>query len=382
MEDDIKKLQEELEKTRSQLHLFYELTKAMRSTLHLEEIVYIILTGLTAHHGLAFNRAALFLIDEKSKKLNGFMGIGPVNSQEASAIWTSIENQKMDLYDLIEAYHRIKEGEKPPFMEFIQKLSFPLDDRDSLIYKILYAKNPLYIKEADLTNIENDSFIKQLELKDFLAASLWIEENPMGIIFADNYIIGNPINDEGVRIFNMFVDQAKGAIKNSKMFEDTLFKAHTDSLTGLWNYGYFQYSLDEEIASAQSKNKNVSLMMIDVDDFKKFNDTNGHLQGDKALRKIGSAIKENCRKIDILCRYGGEEFSIILPSINAEEAASLGERIRKSVEDKNILDAGLTISIGISSLPQKSSDKESLIKSADEALYQAKSQGKNKVILA
>lgn len=382
MEDDLKKLHEEVEKTRSQLYLFYELTKAMRSTLRLEEIVYIILTGLTAHHGLAFNRAALFLVDEKNKNLKGFMGIGPIDSHEASTIWDSIENQKMDLYDLIEAYHRLKEGKKPRFMEFIESLSFPLDNRSSLVCKILYAKDPTYIKEEDLNNLKDDPFINHLKLKDFLAASLWIEENPMGIIFADNYITKKPINDDGVRIFNMFVDQAKGAIKNSKTFEDTLFKAHTDSLTGLWNYGYFQYRLDEEIVNAQSQNQNVSLMMIDVDDFKKFNDTYGHLHGDKALREIGLTVKESCRKVDILCRYGGEEFSLILPSINADEAAFLGERIRESVQNKNIMNAGFTISIGISSFPQKSSDKESLIKSADEALYKAKRSGKNQVIIA
>lgn len=382
MEEKIKKLQEEIEKAHSQLYIFYELTKILRSSLHLEEMAYIILTGLTAQQGLAFNRAVLFLVDEKTKTLKGFMGIGPIDSHEANTIWDSIENQKMDLYELTKAYHRIKDGKKPRFMEFVQSLSFPLDKKGSLIYKILYKKGSLHIKDSELDNFENDALVGHLKLKDFLAASLWIEDNPAGIILVDNYITKKPINDEDKRIFDMFVDQAKGAIKNSQVFEDTLFKAHTDSLTGLWNYGYFQYRLDEEILNAKSKKNHVSLMMIDIDDFKPFNDTYGHMKGDQALKEISSTIKENCRKEDILCRYGGEEFSLILPLAHAKEASLLGERIRESVEKKEILNKNFTISIGISSFPKKASDKESLIKGADSALYQAKAEGKNKVITA
>ncbi|RKY31120.1 MAG: hypothetical protein DRP68_05385, partial [Candidatus Omnitrophota bacterium] len=103
----IEDLRKELEKARSQFYIFYELTQAMRTTLRLEEISYIILTGLTAHHGLGFNRATLFLVEEKEKTINGLMGIGPMDSEEANRIWKAIEDQKMDLYALIKAYHKI-----------------------------------------------------------------------------------------------------------------------------------------------------------------------------------------------------------------------------------------------------------------------------------
>ena len=123
-------------------------------------------------------------------------------------------------------------------------------------------------------------------------------------------------------------------------------------------------------------------MMIDLDDFKKFNDAYGHLQGDDALRQISAVLKENCRKIDILCRYGGEEFSLILPTNSKKESARLGERIRKSIEQREILNSKFTISIGIASFPHDASDKIALIRKADQALYAAKRKGKNKVILA
>jgi diguanylate cyclase (GGDEF)-like protein len=383
MGDEIKRLQEELERTRFQLYFFYELTKAMRLTLKLDEITYIILTGLTAHEGLGFNRAVIFFVDEEEKKLKGSMGIGPVDSKEADEIWHHIEEEKKDLYDLINDYSRIRENKiKPRFMEFVRSLSFPLSRESGLIFDALYEKKILHIKEGKTPKLKDDPLVKRLILKDFLISSLWIKGKPAGVILADNYITKKSITEDDVKIFAMFMEQAAGAIENSQSFEDTLTKAHTDSLTSLWNYGYFQYRLDEELSKARSLHLPLSVMMIDIDDFKKFNDAHGHLQGDSALRQIGDVLRENCRKIDILCRYGGEEFSLILPSNNKREAGRLAERIRKSIEKKEILKSNFTVSIGIASFPRDSQNKTDLIEKADQALYAAKRKGKNRVVSA
>ncbi len=382
MQEEIRNLKAELEKARSQLYVFYELTKAMRRTLRIDEITYIILTGLTAHEGLRFNRAAIFFTDQETKKINGFMGIGPIDNQEATQIWHSIEEEKKNLYDLIDNYHRIKENEvKPPFMQLIQSLSFPLNKRGGLLFNALYKKDVIHIKGGE-KKFKDDPLIKSLNLKEFLIFSLWIKGKPNGIMVVDNYITKNPISDDEIKIFTMFMEQAQGALENSQSFETTLTQAHTDPLTLLWNYGYFQYRLDEEIAKTNSSLLPLSLMMIDIDDFKKFNDNYGHIRGDEALRRISQIFKENCRKIDILCRYGGEEFSLILPANNKKEATLLAERIRKSVEAKKILNHKFTISIGIASYPENSSNKKTLIQKADQALYAAKREGKNRVVLA
>jgi diguanylate cyclase (GGDEF)-like protein len=158
--------------------------------------------------------------------------------------------------------------------------------------------------------------------------------------------------------------------------------AHTDTLTSLWNHGYFQYKLDEELLKAKSKNHILSIMMIDVDDFKKFNDTYGHMQGDSALKKISETLKMNIREQDILCRYGGEEFSLILPQTPREEAFQIGERIRKNLSETDVLGVKFTVSIGLSDYPRNGCDKDTLVKKADVALYRAKLEGKNKIILA
>ena len=381
MNKEISKLKQELEKARSQLYVFYELTKAMRTSLRLDEITYIILTGLTANEGLRFNRAVIFFVDQKNKKTDGFMGIGPIDSQEATQIWHSIEEEKKTLYDLIDNYHRVKENkEKPKFMELVKSLSFPLNKKGGLIFDILYKKDVIWIKGSE-RKLKNDPLVKSLNLEEFLIFSLWIKGKPTGVVVVDNYITKKPITDDDIKIFTMFMEQVQGALENSQSFESTLTQAHTDPLTSLWNYGYFQYRLDEEIAKSNTTSLALSLMMIDIDDFKRFNDTHGHIQGDEALKLISDVLKENCRKIDILCRYGGEEFALILPANNKEEAALLGERIRKSIEIKRILKSKFTISIGIASYPEDSPDKKTLIEKADQALYKAKKKGKNKVVL-
>ena len=383
MEEELKKIKDELEKTRSQLYILYELNKAMRTTLRLDEIVYIILTGLTAHEGLSFNRAILFLIDDERKRINGFMGIGPMHMQEATGIWRSIEQQKMDLYDLIKTYNRIKEDTvKPKFMEFVQSLSFDLNESTGFLFNALWEKGTLHIKGEKADELESDILVKKLELGEFLIASLWIKDKPEGIIIVDNYVTKKNIDEADKRIFNMFVEQAAGAIENSRAFEDTLIRAHTDTLTSLWNHGYFQYRLDEELLKAKSKNYPLSILMIDLDDFKKFNDTYGHMQGDEALRRISEILKKNGRDIDIICRYGGEEFSVILPTATKEETAQIAERIRISLAAESIANTNFTVSIGLSNYPQDGEDKDTLVRKADVALYKAKKEGKNKVVPA
>jgi diguanylate cyclase (GGDEF)-like protein len=383
-EIEFHKIKEELERTRSQLYILYELNKALRTTLRLEEIIYIILTGLTAHEGLSFNRAILFLIDEENnKRIKGFMGIGPMDMREANSIWQSIEQQKMDLYDLIKTYRRIKESDvKPKFMEFVQSLIFDLDKDGMLLTKALWGKGPLHIKDEEIAKAQNDPLVQKLGLGEFLIAPLWIKDKPQGAIVVDNCVTKKTISETDVRIFNMFVEQAAGAIENSRAFEDTLIKAHTDTLTGLWNHGYFQYRLDEELLKSKAMARPLAIIMADLDDFKKFNDTYGHIHGDEALREIALTLKQGCREQDILCRYGGEEFSIIMPSTSRNEAYNLVEELRKNLSAKEILKNKFTLSIGLANYPDDGLEKETLLRKADVALYKAKREGKNRIILA
>ncbi|MCK5394151.1 MAG: sensor domain-containing diguanylate cyclase, partial [Candidatus Omnitrophica bacterium] len=260
-------------------------------------------------------------------------------------------------------------------------LTFEYCSENKILFDSLQTNNTFHFKKLSSSEFQDDPLIQKLNLEEFLICSLWIKNQAKGIIIVDNCVTKKPIEPDDIKIFNMFIEQASGAIENSQSFESTLTKAHTDSLTSLWNYGYFQYKLDEELIKANSIKLPLSVMMIDVDDFKKFNDAYGHIQGDNALKELSAIIKENCRKIDILCRYGGEEFSLILPNNNKQDANLLGERIRKSIEQKEIISYNFTVSIGISSYPEDGLNKLTIINQADKSLYQAKRNGKNQVVL-
>ncbi len=380
-DERVRELGEELNRLRAQFKIFYEITQALRTTLKLDEILYIILTGITAHQGLGFNRAAIFFIDYNEKKIKGIMGIGHLEPWEAEEIWRFIEEEKKDLYDLIEEYHQIKKAkEKPRFFELVERLEFPLSERAGLLYRAFSEGLPLHLKKSNREQFLEDPLYKVFLFEEAVFLPLWAKNQIIGILFVDNFITKKPIEAEDLNILNMFATQAALAIENSKLFEDTLVRAHTDSLTGLWNYGYFQYKLDEVIEQSLRFNKSLCLLMIDIDDFKLYNDTFGHLEGDKALINIASLVKNACRRDDLVCRYGGEEFAVILPAISKEDACEIAERIRASVEkSKGLFKRDFTVSIGVASFPQDCQDKKSLISIADALLYRAKQEGKNKV---
>lgn len=161
--------------------------------------------------------------------------------------------------------------------------------------------------------------------------------------------------------------------------------ALTDELTKVYNHRYFQMRLQEEISRAQRQGHQVSLMMIDIDSFKQYNDRLGHQAGDEALRQISQIFRDNVRIMDAVARYGGEEFAIILPDTDGEQAAMVAHRIRIAVADHPFVGreeqpgGQVTVSIGIATYPNTASNRADLIAKADEALYCVKRERKNSV---
>src|SRR3989338_933197 len=150
-----------------------------------------------------------------------------------------------------------------------------------------------------------------------------------------------------------------------------------DGLTGLYNRRYFNELMTLEFSKLNRSQDTLSLLMIDVDNFKKYNDTNGHPAGDKLLKDAAQVFNSAVRDVDSVCRYGGEEFAVLLPQASKEEAALVAERLRAQVN----LYLGATVSIGIGSAPADAQEAQALIDKADAALYQAKQTGKNKFCL-
>ena len=161
--------------------------------------------------------------------------------------------------------------------------------------------------------------------------------------------------------------------------------ANVDGLTSVYNHRFFQDTLKEKIKSCEKEKSSISMVFIDIDYFKNYNDMYGHQCGDDVLRTIGSLLKDAVRKDDIVARYGGEEFAILLPNTSENDALKIAENIRKNIEEtyfegeENQPNGKLTVSIGISGYPEKAKDDIELIKSADDALYKAKFFNKNRI---
>ncbi|HRR42889.1 MAG TPA: diguanylate cyclase, partial [Syntrophales bacterium] len=151
-----------------------------------------------------------------------------------------------------------------------------------------------------------------------------------------------------------------------------------DGLTGVYNHRYLHEVLDRELMRARRYPQSLSLVMVDIDNFKKYNDTNGHMAGDELLKGLTNLFVRSLRNLDMVFRYGGEEFCILLIETNKEGARLAAERLLNLVR----LSLPTTISMGIAEFPTDSKEKDMLIDKADKALYQAKTTGKNKVVLA
>lgn len=214
------------------------------------------------------------------------------------------------------------------------------------------------------------------------------EENITGCIVAHSTI--DKLTNNEINYISELTKQSSTTIERANVYSEILKNATMDALTGLNNRRQFEVRLKEEYSSANRQNTPLCAIMIDIDFFKKFNDTYGHAIGDTVLRTTANVIKEQLREYDVPSRYGGEEFCILLPQTNIDEAKIVAERLRTSVENKKIeiqtnkneqiKHISVTISVGLAQLDIKDMADDLYMK-ADRALYEAKEQGRNRVVV-
>ena len=191
------------------------------------------------------------------------------------------------------------------------------------------------------------------------------------------------IKSEDKDKFHILFNQLILVLKRVRLYAKIEELAITDGLTGVYLRRYFLERLKEEIDRSRRFNLRFVFLMLDLDNFKSYNDRYGHLVGDSLLSTVAKIIKDNLREIDIVARYGGEELSIILPDTDKQEAEHVSMRLRQAIEKQHIRaydeDLQITVSIGGSIFPQDAKDIQHLIDKADQAMYRAKQMGKNRV---
>jgi len=194
--------------------------------------------------------------------------------------------------------------------------------------------------------------------------------------------ITKPFNIDQIRI--IVKNAVEERILKERAAEGEFYKelSRKDGLTELYNHRFFHQLLETEVSRAERYDRVVSLLMIDIDDFKTYNDSHGHPAGDMALRRLAQLLKQSSRNCDFVARYGGEEFAVIVPEVSADSARRMAERLLKLIDEsefegEDVMVGGrLTISLGIATFPMQASSKSELVEHADQALYRAISREK------
>jgi diguanylate cyclase (GGDEF)-like protein len=189
---------------------------------------------------------------------------------------------------------------------------------------------------------------------------------------------------DDLRLLDIVASLTSLAMDNAELYQRTKELAIRDNLTGLYVHKYFQDRLEEELKRALIRNYSLSLVMLDLDHFKDYNDRFGHIAGDIVLRHLAKILTKEAAPGNLIARYGGEEFCLLLPRTDKEQAHGLAERVRRKIAGHIItlrrIKTGITASLGVAALPQDARTRIELIRKADEALYRAKEEG-NRVCL-
>jgi len=205
----------------------------------------------------------------------------------------------------------------------------------------------------------------------------------LGVLVLDSAQTG-AFNANDIQSLESVADICATAIQNAHYVDRVKQLAYLDGLTGIFNRRFFELRIAEELERARRFNTGMAVVMVDIDQFKRLNDEFGHLLGDEVLRQVSSIFHQQLRKIDVVCRYGGEEFAILLAQTNQQHALGVAEKLRRMVEAWQFpgVPRPVTISVGAATCPDHGVTRDELVKAADLGLYAAKQAGRNRVCMA
>lgn len=246
-----------------------------------------------------------------------------------------------------------------------------------------------------VADIENDSRTAtpnrpRFRTKSFLSVPIKLHERTIGVLNLADKENNGIFSESDLNNLTAFADHAALMTERTRAFERTSLLeelAVTDPLTGLYNRRLLERRLDEEISRSRRQRQHFSLLIIDLDNFKAYNDLCGHPGGDLALRRTAALLHSSAREMDVVARYGGEEFCVLVAGTAKKESVFVAERIRRAIEnesfprEKELPQGLLTVSIGVASFPEDGESAADLLRAADSALYQAKDNGRNRIVL-
>jgi diguanylate cyclase (GGDEF)-like protein len=324
----------ESEKKKSkQLETIQEVSKKIVSVLDMDELLQQIVNSI--YHTFGYYYTTILLLDEDSKEIVIKACTGPSVKSPV--------RKKVKVYD---------EG----ITGWVAKTGEPLLVSD-------VSKEPRYLFVEELADVKSE-----------LAVPIKIKNKVIGVLDVESVEL-NAFDESDLTTLTILAEMIAIAIENASLYKESERLAITDDLTGLYNTRYFYTALEKEIERSQKLDRSFSLIIFDIDDFKKYNDTYGHLAGDQILEELAGLIIKKCRNSDIIARYGGDEFVIILPDTKLNGAKLVTKRLKKSVEkhlfkiNEKEKEVKINISLGIAVYPQDATNIKDLINSADINLY-------------
>ena len=340
----LEKINTQLDQNILQLFTLYNVSKAAASTFEVDKLFNQVVEKV--NQGLSLHRINVMLVDDNRKEMYVVAGIG-------------MPERAMDI--------RVRLGEG------------------------VYGRAALTGQAEIVKDVANQSRFTLIEGLDDDVSSIICspfkgKDRVLGLLNAYR-LEGGVFNEADLELLAAVSSQVGMALENARLFQEAKTLAITDGMTSLYNHRYFQERFREEFERANRYKRPLSLVMMDIDFFKHYNDTHGHPQGDELLKGFSAILKKLARESDIACRYGGEEFVVILPETLGESALVMAERVRKAIE-ANDFPGGetqpggrVTVSMGVSSYTEGMSVDE-LLKTADNALYRAKEEGRNRVCVS
>ena len=323
-----------------------ELTAKLSSTLSLDGVINIVIDNISELIEKS-ELGILFLVEEEAQEL----ALKAVRGRSGQV---SVKSKKGDIFDLW----------------------------------VLKQRQPLLVSDTDKDfrfNLELVPEEFKREFKSLIAAPLISNKKVIGIIRVESKEAEAYMSDD-LRLLTIISDLAAIAVENAKLYHRIEELAIRDGLTGLYCHRHFKDRLNEDILKVTRIKQPLSLLMLDIDGFKGYNDKYGHIAGDIVLKVIGNSLQSSIELGDLAARYGGEEFVIILFGKGKAEAQKFAEFIRKKIESEKFIlrqvETHVSVSIGCAAFPEDTNSGEELIRLADGALYEAKKQGRNRVCLA
>jgi diguanylate cyclase (GGDEF)-like protein len=348
-----------------------QLTARMLQAADLEHALYIMLLGITSGYGAGFHRAALYIFDESTGGFRGRSAVGPSSEEEAHRIWEAIEYEDKTLEQAIDDY---PSGVDTLFQSFVRTCDLVAgDDERDEIRAALASPRPLVFRSEPRHNAGLARLVEPAT--EFVIAAIRPREETLGLIVADNAYGLRPLLPEQTALFEAFVGPLSLVWETRTLLRRVESLARYDALTGVFNRRELDARFAEEQSRCVRSRRPISIALVDLDLFKAVNDTRGHEAGDAALRNVGALLRQSLRPHDVACRYGGDEFVLMLAECNKIELLAAVTRIGRLAKEE-----GISLSIGGATWPDDCAEPASLLAVADANLYSAKAAGRCRAV--